>query len=63
MEENNSQNNQNDDYIDFSHIFQSNYSSNGKQTEDDYKSIILVSYNIYNTLFISKYYYYSPKIV
>ena len=46
MEENNSQNNQNDEYIDFSHIFQSNYSSNGKQTEDDYKSIIQSPQNL-----------------
>ena len=46
MEENNSQNNQNDDYIDFSHIFQSNYSSNGKQTEDDYKSMIQSPQNL-----------------
>ena len=33
-------NNENPDYIDFSSLFQSNYSSNGKQTEDDYKSLI-----------------------
>ena len=46
MEENNSQNNQNDEYIDFSHIFQSNYSSNGKQTEDDYKSVIQSPQNL-----------------
>ena len=46
MEENNSENNQNDDYIDFSHIFQSNYSSNGKQAEDDYKSLIKSPQNL-----------------
>ena len=46
MEENNSQNNPNNDYIDFSHIFQSNYSSNGKQTEEDYKSIIQSPQNL-----------------
>ena len=33
-------NNENPDYIDFSSLFQSNYSSNIKQTEDEYKSLI-----------------------
>ena len=46
MEENNSQNKQNNDYIDFSNIFQSNYSSNGKQTEEEYKSIIQSPQNL-----------------
>ena len=40
MEDNNSQNNKNPDCLDFSKIFQSNYSSNGKQTEEIYKSLI-----------------------
>ena len=34
------QKNNNEDYIDFSKIFQSNYSSNGKQTLNEYKSLI-----------------------
>ena len=34
------QKNKNEDYIDFSKIFQSNYSSNGKQTLNEYKSLI-----------------------
>ena len=38
IDENN--NNENPDYIDFSSLFQSNYSSNIKQTEDEYKSLI-----------------------
>ena len=46
MEEKNSQNNENDNYIDFSNIFQSNYSSNGKQTEDEYKSLIQSPQNL-----------------
>ena len=46
MEEKNSQNNQSDNYIDFSQIFQSNYSSNGKQTEDDYKKLIQSPQNL-----------------
>ena len=33
-------NNENPDYIDFSSLFQSNYSSNIKQTEEEYKSLI-----------------------
>ena len=33
-------NNENPDYIDFSSLFQSNYNSNIKQTEDEYKSLI-----------------------
>ena len=33
-------NNENSDFIDFSSLFQSNYSSNGKQTEDEYKLLI-----------------------
>ena len=32
--------NENPDYIDFSSLFQSNYNSNIKQTEDEYKSLI-----------------------
>ena len=46
MEERNSQNGNNNDYIDFSQIFQSNYSSNGKQTEEDYKSLIQSPQNL-----------------
>ena len=46
MEEKNSQNGNNNDYIDFSQIFQSNYSSNGKQTEEDYKSLIQLHQNL-----------------
>jgi len=46
MEERNSQNWNNNHYIDFSQIFQSNYSSNGKQTEEDYKSLIQSPQNI-----------------
>ena len=46
MEEKNSQNGNNNDYIDFSQIFQSNYSSNGKQTEEDYKSLIQSPQNL-----------------
>ena len=46
MEENNSQNNQNDEYSIFSHKPQSNYSSNGKQTEEDYKSMIQSPQNL-----------------
>jgi len=46
MEEKKSQNGNNNDYIDFSHIFQSNYSSNGKQTEEDYKSLIQSPQNL-----------------
>ena len=33
-------NNENSDFIDFSSLFQSNYSSNSKQTEEDYKLLI-----------------------
>ena len=33
-------NNENPDYIDFSSLFQSNYNSNIKQTEEEYKSLI-----------------------
>ena len=33
-------NNENPDFIDFSPLFQSNYSSKGKQTERDYNSLI-----------------------
>ena len=40
------ENNENDKYIDFSNIFQSNYSSNGKQTEEEYKSIIQSPQNL-----------------
>ena len=46
MEENNSQNNQNDEYTVFSHTPQSNYSSNGKQTEEDYKSMVQSPQNL-----------------
>ena len=46
MEGNNTQNNKNNDYIDFSQIFQSNYSSNGKQTEEDYKTLIQSPQNL-----------------
>ena len=37
---NENNNNANSDYIDFSSLFQSNYSSNIKQTEDEYNSLI-----------------------
>ena len=37
---NENNNNENSDYIDFSSLFQSNYSSNKKQTEDEYNSLI-----------------------
>ena len=39
-------NNENPDYIDFSSLFQSNYSSNIKQTEEEYKSLINSSENL-----------------
>ena len=46
MEERNSENKENNDYIDFSNIFQSNYSSNGKQTEEDYKTLVQSPQNL-----------------
>ena len=47
MKENkNFQKNKDEEYIDFSHIFQSNYSSNGKHTEEEYKSIIKSPQNL-----------------
>ncbi len=46
MEERTSQNGNNKGYINFSQIFQSNYSSNGNQTEEDFKSLIQSPQNL-----------------
>ena len=51
MKENTNQENQNEeDFIDFSPIFQSNYNSNGKQTEEDYNSLIKSPENLCSLL-------------
>ena len=46
MEDNDSQNDKNPECLDFSQIFQSNYNSNGKQTEEIYKSLIKSPQNL-----------------
>ena len=50
MKENKSHNNQKDDYIDFSQIFQPNYSFNREKTEEEYNSLIKSNENLCNLL-------------